>query len=244
MNNPWSGPPRTPKASRLGLWLWIGVLAGLGVLLVILTQLFPGTVSSGSDKASIAQLVAIFALVSSGLLAIRQIDLKQTAKNILLWLAVILILLLGYSYQNDLQNVFNRLRSNLIPGYPIETAAGEMVISESDGGSYLVYGTVNGARILFLIDTGASNIVLSPADATRAGLDLASLTFDRRTETANGTGFVAGARADQLTVGKLELRDVAVSVNKADMRTSLLGMDFLTRLKSFHFGSRQLTLRW
>ena len=63
------------------------------------------------------RLVAILALISSGLLFIRQINLKQTVRNILMWVGIMGVLTLGFAYQEPLREVFLRLRSDLIPGY-------------------------------------------------------------------------------------------------------------------------------
>ena len=130
------------------------------------------------------RLVAILAVLSSGLLFIRQVNLKQTMRNILMWVGIMGVLALGFAYQEPLRDAVLRLRSGLIPGYPVQTGTHEMVISESEGGNYLVYGIVNDARVRFLIDTGASDIVLSPSDAKRAGIDFSLLNFDHRYETA------------------------------------------------------------
>jgi aspartyl protease family protein len=242
---PWGQPPKPRrKASRLGLTLWLGALVALGVSLWGLSELFPNGNPSWLDTASLIRMVAILAVISSGLLFIRQVNLKQTFRNILMWVGIMGVLALGFAYQEPLRDAALRLRSGLIPGYPVQTGAREMAISESEGGHYLVYGTVNGVRVRFLIDTGASDIVLSPSDARRVGLDLTLLNFDHRYETANGVGKGALTRIRDLAVGDARFSDVAVSVNQADMNASLLGMAFLRRFKSFGFSQGRLTLTW
>jgi aspartyl protease family protein len=240
---PWQHPPRPRRASRLGLALWLGAMALLAAMLWLLSQYFPEH-GAPLDDAYMMRMVAILAVTSSGLLFIRQVNLKQTARNILLWVGVAGVLLLGYSWQDTLLDAGLRLRSALIPGYPIATGAHEMVLSESEGGSYFVYGTVNDVRVRFLIDTGASEIVLSPADAQRAGIDLNGLDFAHHYETANGIGQGANYTVPRLSVGNIRLSDVAVSIDRTDMSSSLLGMTFLRRLKSFRFGGRELYLDW
>jgi aspartyl protease family protein len=241
---PWGQPPKPGrKASRLGLALWLGALAVLGLSLWGLTELFPNGNPSWMDTAALVRMVAILAVISSSLLFIRQINLKQTVRNVLLWAGIMGVLALGFAYQEPLRDAALRLRSGLIPGYPVQTGTGEMVISESEGGNYLVYGTVNGTRVRFLIDTGASDIVLSPADARRVGIDFGLLDFDHRYETANGVGKGALTKVNTLTVGDAHFTDVAVSVNQADMNASLLGMTFLKRFKSFGFSEGKLSLR-
>lgn len=243
---PWGQPPPKPgrKASRLGLALWLGALAVLGLSLWGLSQLFPGENPSWLDTATMIRMVAILAVISSGLLFIRQVNLRQAARNILMWAGIMGFLALGFAYQEPLRDAALRLRSGLIPGYPVQTGAREMVISESEGGNYLLYGTVNSARMRFLIDTGASDIVLSPADARRAGIDFSLLNFDHRYETANGVGNGALTRVNAISIGGAHFSDVDVSVNQTDMNASLLGMSFLRRFKSFNFARGKLTLTW
>ena len=242
-SGPWGAPPPRRKPSRLGVSLWFAGLAGIVILLWLLARNFPEQNSPLSD-AYLWRLVAVLALVSSGLLFVRDINLKTATRNVLLWLGVAGVLMIGFSYQDELRRVALRLRSDLIPGTAVETGDHEMTISESDGGSYFIYGAVNGATVRFLIDTGASEIVLSPADAKRAGIDLTGLTFDRPYESANGIGHGARATLSSLTVGPLNFADVNVSVNGTAMSSSLLGMTFLKRLKSFQFGDHKLVLRW
>lgn len=186
----------------------------------------------------------MLALVSSSLLFVRQFKFKETVRNVLLWAGVGGLLLTGFAFQEELFALGRRLRAEIVPGYPIQTAANEMVISANDGGGFHVYGAVNGVPIRFLIDTGASSIVLSPADAKKLGLDLSTLTFNRPYETANGIGYGASAEVDELTVGHIRLSDVPVSINGAPMSNSLLGMTFLNRMKSFSITGRKLVLRY
>ncbi|MEI9890753.1 MAG: TIGR02281 family clan AA aspartic protease [Caulobacteraceae bacterium] len=102
-----------------------------------------------------------------------------------------------------------------------------MVGRDTDGGFY-VTGQVNGQTVRFLADTGSSDIVLSPADAQRLGLDPASMQFSKSAETANGIGFGAPYKAASLAIGPIQLADVPMSVNKAAMSSSLLGHDRCT----------------
>src|SRR5215469_11602393 len=124
---PW-GQPRKParKASRLGLALWLGALAVLGLSLWGLSELFPNGNPSWLDTATLVRMVAILAVISSGLLFIRQVNLKQAVRNILLWTGIMGILALGFAYQEPLRDAFVRLRSGLIPGYPVQTGTGQM----------------------------------------------------------------------------------------------------------------------
>jgi aspartyl protease family protein len=240
---PWGAPQPPATSPRRGLLLWLCVIAALIITLLALDRLFPSAEPVLSDPYAI-YTIAWVALLSSGLIYARRLDLKQTARNILLWLAVGSVIMIGFVYQDAVVEAGQRLRSALIPGHAVRTGTREMTISETADGSYVIHGEVNGARVRFLVDTGASDIVLSPADASRAGIDTASLKFEHMFESANGLGRGASFTVASLKVGHIALSNVTVSINQAPMSTSLLGMAFLRRLKSFEMGGRQLKLRW
>lgn len=223
--------------------MWLGFLAAVGLGIWGLSYYFPVQLTQ-MDTMNIVELMGVLALVSSGLLYARPLRLKQTARTIALWLGVGAVLLLGFAFRDPLLSAGRHLRSAVMPGYPVETAAGQMMISESAGGAYLVIGRVNSTPVHFMVDTGASDIVLSPADARRLGIDLDTLAFEHVYETANGQGRGAPYRVTTLQVGGIVLHDVAVSINQAPMRTSLLGMTFLKRLKSFAISDHKMVLQW
>ncbi len=236
---PWGAP----KRSRLGLYLWLGLLAAAGLLIFILDRTFP-TGDSPLGDPYFVRSIGFLALISTGLLFVREINLKQTVRNILIWVAVGGVLIIGFSFQNELRDLGLRLRSQLVPGYPVESGPREITLSEGENGHFHVYGEINGTRIRFLIDTGASDTVLDPADAQRAGIDMSGLTFDRPFGSANGVGYGASLDLAQLSVGPIRFSNVRVSVNRAPMGSSLLGMTFLKRLKSYSVSNGKLIMRW
>jgi aspartyl protease family protein len=95
-----------------------------------------------------------------------------------------------------------------------------------------------------LIDTGASTVVLKPADAARAGIDPKSLSYTAALHTANGTTFAAPVRLRSIAIGPIELRDVQALVTKpGSLNENLLGMSFLSQLRSYEVSKEFLTLR-
>jgi aspartyl protease family protein len=78
-----------------------------------------------------------------------------------------------------------------------------------------------------MVDTGASNVVLSRTDARRLGIDPDSLAFVGAAQTANGTVRTALVRLPEVSLGPWQDRNVAAYVNDGNMDLSLLGMDYL-----------------
>ncbi len=113
---------------------------------------------------------------------------------------------------------------------PVVTAQGIEVPVAPDGHFYVI-ALVNGAKVRFVIDTGASSIVLTERDARRAGFDPASLTFVGSAQTANGTVDTAPVRIATFGLGDITDTDIAASVNGGELDTSLLGMSYLSRFE-------------
>ncbi len=226
-----------------GFLIWAGLI-GLALALYLgLQVLFPGQLD-GTDQAYALQMLGWLALVSSGLVFARRMRFGEVARNIGIWGAIAGVAILGYSFRGEAAMAFQRVRGELIPAMAVPTGAHAMTITASDDGGFYVMGQVNGAPVRFAIDTGANGVLLSPADAARAGIDPDSLKFSAPGETANGVGYMAPVTLDKLAVGQIQLANVPAAVDKAPMSTSLLGMAFLKRLESFEVKGDQLTLRW
>jgi aspartyl protease family protein len=102
---------------------------------------------------------------------------------------------------------------------------------------------VNGRKATFMADTGATLVVLSYDDAARLGLSPQSLDFTGLAQTANGVARVAPVTLDRVRVEDITVRDVpAVVAEKGALATNLLGMSFLSRLKSFQMQGSELVL--
>ena len=110
------------------------------------------------------------------------------------------------------------------------------VTLQSDGsGQFRVEARVDGRPVNFLVDTGASAIVLNEKSAAWLGIHPAARDYTVRTQTANGVGKAARARLNQIEVNGITVRDVdALVVSDESLSTNLLGMSFLSRVKWTH----------
>ena len=91
---------------------------------------------------------------------------------------------------------------------------------------------INNVPVDFLVDTGASQVVLTIDDAARVGLDPDSLTYIGTAFTANGEVATAPVRLDRVELGDMVDTRVRASVNSGQMESSLLGMSYLSRFES------------
>jgi aspartyl protease family protein len=226
------------------LFLWFAFLLAVALGVWFLASAFPGSLSSDFETARVIWLFALLALISSGVVFSRRIDLGETARNLGIWVGITAVLVLGFSFQDELQFVWQRVRSEFVPSYPMPGASNEMVLAEGTNGHFNVIGSVNGREVNFLVDTGASETVLTPSDAVRLGIDIEGLEYSRVFQTANGLGYGAQIELGTLSIGPLVFYDFPVSVNRTEMGSSLLGMSFLRRLESFEVRDRRLYLRW
>jgi aspartyl protease family protein len=120
----------------------------------------------------------------------------------------------------------------------------EQVVRAGPNGHFLVEAVVNGVPIDFMIDTGASHIMLALQDARKLGFSAGNLEFSQEFESANGTVRAAPVELRELRVGQLQLYDVEASVNGGPLPISLLGMSFLQELSSYEVAGGRLILRW
>ena len=111
------------------------------------------------------------------------------------------------------------------------TAGAPTVVLEADkAGHFLTTGSVNGASVRFLVDTGASFVSLGRSDAVRAGIDYLKGEA-AASMTANGTVRVWLVNLDSVKVGDVTVRNVQASVHSQDLPVALLGMSFLNRME-------------
>lgn len=242
--DPWQRPPQAPPPRGNRLYVFVAIVVALGVLAWLLHSAFSGALENQADVAWVFYLSALGALLASGFVASRRVSGRQALTNIAIWLVVVAVIAFAYLVKESPGNIFTQLKADLMPGYGVETASHEYTITADENGDFVVFGKVNGATVRFTVDTGASDVVLSPGDAKRAGIDISALIFGGRFESANGTGHSAFVTLDTLSVGPIRFLQVPAAVTQRDMHGSLLGMAFLKRLKSFEFAGNKLILRW
>ena len=124
------------------------------------------------------------------------------------------------------------------------TSGGRSLNIPRDGrGHFQTEGRIDGQRIGFMIDTGASVVALNQTSAARFGLRPSRGDYNATVSTANGTIKAARTRIAMLDVGGLIVRDVdAMVLPDEALSENLLGLSFLSRLKRFEYANGQLVL--
>lgn len=126
---------------------------------------------------------------------------------------------------------------------PRQSVAGdEIVLPRSNDGHYHMTVSINGTPIDFLVDTGASQVVLTQNDAAKIGLDPENLRYLGVANTANGQVRTAAVTLDAVSVGPYEDRNLRASVNGGQMDKSLLGMTYLGLYDSISITNDELIL--
>lgn len=243
-HDPFNRHDDPPRPSGGGGWLWfvIGALA-LILLIVWLADINPGALGGEDSKMRLVYLSLLLAMVASGVVGARRYRLSTVAKQAAAWIAIAAVLVVGYSLRDSLGIVKDRVLGDVMPSRGMTAENGDVVIRRSSGNHFYVDATVNGEAVRFLVDTGASDVVLTPADARRLHFDLSRLNFNHFYSTANGTGTGAPVRLDEVRIGPIVVRDVRASVNGAEMSNSLLGMSFLNRLSGYEVDRNTLILK-
>jgi len=131
-----------------------------------------------------------------------------------------------------------RAPANAAPAQQVTTAPSNsrsLVVRASEGGHFAVEARVDGRRIPFMVDTGASQIAIRASDAARLGFHPKERDYSVRINTANGVGRAAEVELRMVEVGDIVVRDVrALVVPDNVLNVNLLGMTFLSRVRWSH----------
>jgi aspartyl protease family protein len=188
----------------------------------------------GDSFGRVLYLVLLLTAVGGWVVVEFRQRMAQTLRLGLAWGLIFLGVIAGYGLWND-------IRRDVLPRQMV-TTGGELILPRANDGHYYAEVSANGTRLRVLADTGASMVVLSPADARRMGIDTANLVYTGQAMTANGTVRTARTTIDTLDLGPFQDRNVPVWVNQADMDVSLLGMDYLGRFR-IEIDADQMVLR-
>lgn len=158
---------------------------------------------------------------------------------LLAWIAIFGGGFVLFTFRDDLGYVAQRLRAEAT-GEPV-TAGREVRIPMAIDGHFWVDARLNGRKIKFLVDSGATMTTIGTQTARRAGIEV-SPQRNQIVRTGNGLIRVSTGRADTLEVGPIERQGMNVHVAGTDEDLNVLGMNFLSSLQRWGVEGRWLIL--
>jgi aspartyl protease family protein len=185
--------------------------------------------------AAVAGVFALFALL-------RRIPVIGTIVSVATWIALAgaLAMLLGQREKFD--PVVGQLAAMLNLSDDQKVVGEVTRVPMSRDGHFWVRATINGVERRMLVDSGATVTALSQATASAAGIDAKPSPFPMLIRTANGTISAETGDIPEMRMGNIVARDLAVVVSPAFGNADILGMNFLSRLKSWRVEGRTLIL--
>lgn len=192
---------------------------------------------SADDIATMIYLGAFAVLLTGVYLAQSRLKASQMLQQGAIWVFIFIGAIAA-------AGLWQEISDDVIPRQTVAIDGGDAIITapRARDGHYYLTLMINGTPTRFVVDTGATDLVLSKKDAAAAGLDLQTLAFLGRANTANGQVRTAMVRLDTVEVGALRDENVRAVVNEGDMDTSLLGMSYLEHFGRIEISGGDLTL--
>ena len=187
------------------------------------------------DTGHLIYLVVLGGAVVFWFVAANRRNLGQVMQQALAWGLIFVGVIAAVGLWDD-------IRSTVRPAQSVFAEAGRIELPRAPDGHYYLDAQVNGAALRFVVDTGATDIVLSQRDAEAAGFDLDTLAFVGSANTANGIVRTAPVWLDSFEIGPLRDTGLRAVVNEGVLDESLLGMSYLQRFGRVEIADGKLIL--
>lgn len=195
---------------------------------------------NADDGISLVWGVAALALVLSSLAA-RQLPIGKTVKMAVAWVAIFGGFFVLFLFKDEGRVVWQRAMAEL-SGSVEQMDGTTLRIRRHEDGHYWVDARVNGTPVRFMIDSGATTTTVSQEAAKAAGIQTLA-GFPVLVQTANGTVQLQRGRIQTLAVGNIVQHDASILIGGDGLgATNLLGMSFLSSLKSWRVEGANLVL--
>lgn len=174
----------------------------------------------GSETARLVYLVMLLTVVGGYFLIENRHRMGKVAQQASIWGLIFIGFVAAVGLWDDITRKVAPREAVL--------GDGRVEIPVAPDGHFYVSALVNGQKLHFVVDTGATEVVLTAEDARRVGFDPDTLAYAGRAQTANGMVRTASVRLDDLTLAGFHDSGVRAVVNAGDLDTSLLGMSYLS----------------
>ena len=190
---------------------------------------------SAMDTGQLIYLVMLLAAVVFWFVVANRNSMGKVMQHAALWGLIFLGAIAAVGLWGD-------IRQTVVPRQAGFSDQGRIEVPRSPDGHYYLTLDVNGHPTRFVVDTGATSIVLLEADARAAGIDPARLNYSGTAMTANGAVRTARVVLDEIGFEEMTDRRVTAFVNEGEMAESLLGMSYLQRFDRLEISGGRLIL--
>jgi aspartyl protease family protein len=190
---------------------------------------------NGDQIGSLIYLLLLAAVIGGWFLVANRRQLGRVAQQAAIWVFIFLGAIVAVGLWSD-------VRDTVAPRQTLMQDGAQVVVPMARDGHFYLVLELNGVPVRFVVDTGATDIVLSAADAARVGIQPENLVFSGRALTANGMVETAPVRIDRVALGGVVDEGVRAVVNRGDLAESLLGMSYLRRFDRLEISGGQMVL--
>jgi aspartyl protease family protein len=192
------------------------------------------------DNAELIYAVIAAVFVASSLFA-RRLPLGQTLKMIIAWVAIFAGAFALFAMRDQFSGAWQSIRAELFPG-GLVMADGTLHVRMAEDGHFWVNAKVNGKSVRLLVDSGATTTSFGLEDAQATQIDIDLMRSAVPVSTANGEALARHGRVADFAVGPIQRKDFPVLVSKSFGDMNVIGMNFLSTLKSWRVEGNELIL--
>jgi aspartyl protease family protein len=190
---------------------------------------------SATEYGNLVYLVLLGAVIAFWFFAQNRQGLNKTLQQAAIWGLIFVGAVAAAGLWGDIRQTGTQQQL-------VVEEAGRIEVPRGPDGHYYLTLTINDTPVDFVVDTGATGMVLTQADANRIGLPRDEMIFFSEAMTANGPVRTAPVRLEDVALGPFEDSNVPALVNEGEMHVSLLGMTYLNRFARMEFNDGRLIL--
>ncbi len=190
---------------------------------------------SGDDFGNLIYLVLLGGVIAFWFFTSGRNSMNKVLQQMAVWALIFIGVIAAYGMWSD-------IRQTVMPQQNVISGGERIELPRAPDGHYYAVAMVNDAPIRFVVDTGATGVVLRKADAEKAGIDVGSLAFLGQAMTANGTVRLASVRTESFGFSGAEIDRFRVDVNEGQMSQSLMGMSYLQTFSKIEISNGTLVL--
>lgn len=190
---------------------------------------------SPDNIGSLIYLGLLLAVVAGYFFVQNRHQLGKIGQQAAIWVLIFIGAVAAFGLWEDIRSTVPDTQASF-------TETGQIIVPRGRDGHYYLTLKLNDVPVRFIVDTGATDMVLSLEDADRVGLNPGEMRFLNQANTANGTVQTELVRLDTVSIGPITDRAVIARVSQGEMPGSLLGMTYLSRFPSVRIEDGQMIL--